>query len=139
MAMSTRIVSCGLALAALVVALAGPANAQERKEDAAKAKAIAGKYDVAGKNPGGEDYAGTCTIEHVKGNVVTLTWKVGKRSDVGRGEVSGDTVAVTYEGALRDKRAGSATFTVTKEGKLEGTWKDAKSGQGSETMTPAKK
>jgi major membrane immunogen (membrane-anchored lipoprotein) len=104
---------------------------------AADAKSLAGTYNVSGTSPNGQKYSGTATITHKQGKVVEITWKIGKRNDVGVGHLEGDKLTVEYTGAWVD-RHGKATYHVKKNGVLEGTWHDKGSGKGSETLRPAK-
>jgi hypothetical protein len=135
--MTDRWVLAVALLAALFVA-AGPAAADD-KEDVEKAKGLAGKYEVAGTSSGGDKYSGTAEIEHLKGNAVTITWKIGKRTDVDRGKVEGNTLTVEYDGALKDDRDGKAEYKIRKSGVLDGTFSEKGSKKkGTEELTPKK-
>lgn len=135
--MTSRFAPVIALLASLLVA-AGAAVADD-KADADKAKGLAGKYEVKGTSPGGESYSGTAEIEHLKGNAVTITWKIGKRTDIGRGKVEGNTLTVEYDGAIKDNRDGKAEYKIRKSGELDGTFseKGAKK-KGTEELTPKK-
>ena len=105
--------------------------------DPATAKALVGTYNIEGKNAQGKEYTGTVEIEHVKGSTVRLTYKFGKRNDIGTGEVDGNTLTVTYE-AKKTDREGKATYRIQKDGDLVGRWKDKGGKPGEETLTRRK-
>jgi hypothetical protein len=96
---------------------------------------LVGKYDLSGTNPDGTTYEGTATIEFAAGNSVTITYKIGRRNDVGVGKVEGNKLIVTYQGAVVNRKGG-AEYVIRKNGKLEGTWRDKGEKKGTETLTP---
>jgi len=104
---------------------------------AAEAKDLVGKYDLTGTNPDGSKYEGTAEIEFEKGNTVKITYKVGKRNDIGLGKVDGDKLVVKYQGAVAD-RQGGAEYEIKKNGQLVGKWHDKGSKPGHETLIPKK-
>src|SRR3954464_129442 len=56
----------------------------------------AGRYDVAGSNPGGKGrYAGTVTVERT-GDTFRVTWDIGSQTFVGTGIGSDKGFAVSY-------------------------------------------
>jgi hypothetical protein len=135
----TRFSAAVLFALALFTGGAAADDKADNKADIEKAKGLAGKYDVSGTNPDGSKYEGTVEIEHLKANSVTITWKIGKRTDVGRGKVNGDTVKVEYDGALNDKRDGQVEYTIKKGGVLDGTFREKGSKKkGTEELTPKK-
>ena len=102
---------------------------------AVEAKDLVGKYELTGTNPDGSKYEGSAEIEFEKGDTVKVTYKVGKRNDIGLGKLEGDKLTVTYQGAVAD-RQGKAEYEVRKNGKLVGKWRDKGDKPGRETLTP---
>lgn len=105
---------------------------------AAEAKDLAGKYTVTGKDPSGTEYSGTAEVTHKKGPTVEIVWKIGKRTTIGLGKLTGDTLTVEYQGAIAD-REGKAIYEVKPRGRIIGKWHTKGSkGVGTETMVPEK-
>jgi hypothetical protein len=104
---------------------------------AADARDLVGKYELKGSNPDGSTYEGTAEIEFEKGNTVKITYKVGKRNDIGLGKFEDGKLTVTYVGAVADRKGG-AEYALRKNGRLVGSWHDKGDKPGKETLIPQK-
>lgn len=94
-----------LALFALLVLAAGPASAQ------------AGRYTVAGTNPGGAGtYGGTVTVSP-QGEAFRVVWDTGGEPVEGVGVVAAGVLAVAYGGAC-----GVVAYDTAGDDGLEAVW-----------------
>jgi hypothetical protein len=114
-----------LAAAALGLALAGPAAAQN----------IGGDYRVQGQNFNGQPYGGVARITLLSETTCRIEWNTGQPSE-GICMRHGPVFAASY-------RAGNATglavYEIQRDGTLAGTWTIAgQNGSGRETLIPAR-
>ncbi|MBI1209321.1 MAG: hypothetical protein GC191_18810 [Azospirillum sp.] len=93
-------------------------------------------YDLVGTNPGSSavGYRGTVTLT-VKGQVLTVVWKIGTDTSVGTGIANGNTLAVGYPGP---NEPGVALYTRNPtSGVVNGYWvPGGGTAVGTETWTP---
>ena len=81
---------------------------------------IAGKYNVAGSNPGGGNYKGTLEVIH-QGDVYQFRWNAGTQYD-GVGVANGNVVAVSFANGSNGKGCGVVDYEITGDGALDGKW-----------------
>lgn len=115
-----------LLIAGVLVALAPVA--------AAWGKDVAGRYSLAGRNPGGSgSYSGTVEVTRT-GEIYQVVWTVAPGGTVyqGIGIQTGSSFAVGYP-------QGVAAYTVNPDGSLTGLWAASGSNQvGQEDWTPSR-
>jgi len=80
---------------------------------------IAGKYNVAGSNPGGGAYKGTLEIIR-HGDVYQFRWDAGTQYD-GVGVANGNFVAVAFANGANGKGCGVIDYNI-QQGALDGRW-----------------
>jgi hypothetical protein len=86
----------------------------------------AGRYRVSGRNPKGDAYSGTVSIDSQSGQYV-VDWKIGVRSYRGSGTFANNILTVDW---------GEPTpviYALNADGTLSGLWQG---GEGEETLTP---
>lgn len=81
---------------------------------------IAGKYNVAGSNPGGGNYRGTLEIIR-QGDVYQFRWNAGTQYD-GVGVANGNVVAVSFANGANGKGCGVIDYEIAGDGALDGKW-----------------
>jgi hypothetical protein len=81
---------------------------------------IAGKYNVAGSNPGGGNYKGTLEIIR-QGDVYQFRWNAGTQYD-GVGVANGNVVAVSFANGPNGKGCGVIDYEIAADGTLDGKW-----------------
>jgi hypothetical protein len=81
---------------------------------------IAGKYNVAGSNPGGGAYKGTLEIIR-HGDVYQFRWDAGTQYD-GVGVANGNFVAVAFANGANGKGCGVVDYEIAGDGALDGKW-----------------
>jgi hypothetical protein len=81
---------------------------------------IAGKYNVAGSNPGGGNYRGTLEVIH-QGDVYQFRWNAGTQYD-GVGVANGSVVAVAFANGPNGKGCGVIDYEIAADGTLDGKW-----------------
>ena len=115
-------------IALAVVALAGCSFPGATIEDG---PGLIGTYVVNGVDPGGFEYSGTVVITATDDpDRVAIEWIVTGAVQTGEGVITGDTLDVewrTISGSQADA-TGTATYTITTDGRLVGTrtvaWSD---------------
>jgi hypothetical protein len=81
---------------------------------------IAGKYNVAGSNPGGGNYKGTLEVIR-QGDVYQFRWNAGTQYD-GVGVVNGNVVAASFANGPNGKGCGVIDYEIAADGTLDGKW-----------------
>lgn len=105
----TRTLATAVSFMALIVA--APALAD-----------LEGRYDVEGRNVGGQgSYTGQAAVQKA-GNVYNVAWKIGQQEYVGTGIKSGDVFSVVYDAPAQDTQAGLVVYEIQDDGALLGTW-----------------
>jgi hypothetical protein len=85
-----------------------------------------GRYRVAGRNPGGGEYAGTLVMSK-NADSYQLDWRVGSSSFRGSGRLQGNILTVDWG------QTTPVVYALGSDGTLKGLWS---AGQGEETLIP---
>lgn len=81
------------------------------------ADGVGGTYSVAGKNPGGGRYEGTCVITGDTENGYTFQWTIGEEQYSGTGTLEGDILTVNWG------QPDPVVYKVSDDGsELKGKW-----------------
>jgi hypothetical protein len=104
----------GLALA-IGIALIASTSGKAHESTAAQAPVVEGTYDVAGTNPDGSMYSGTCRIIRIGQHRYQFAWSVGATYR-GIGTLAGTTLTVEWGSDS------PAVYQVRSDGVLVGTW-----------------
>src|SRR2546421_11044101 len=87
---------------------------------AAPAPDIAGKYNVVGANPNGDQYKGTLEVI-TRGDVYQFRWNAGTQYE-GVGVQNGKIVAVAFANGSDGKGCGVVDYDIANDGSLNGKW-----------------
>jgi hypothetical protein len=96
-------------------------------EEPVKSVALAGQYDVNGRDPQGKRYRGTAEITEMGEDRYRFRWRVGNSSYTGSGRFEGGKITVDWG----DKYP--VIYEPKAEGVLVGTWAN---GRATETLRP---